>query len=72
MARYNRDMAIEKIVTRTTFRDAERKDKAFWMSRTPGQRIDALTTMVNAYLDAQDESSQRLQRVYRIVRRPQR
>ena len=65
-------MAIEKIVKRTTFAEADKADREYWMSRTPTQRVEALTAMVNAVLEGMDESSRQVQRVCRVLRRPER
>ena len=66
---YNDIMAIEKIVKRTTLHGADSEDKEYWKSKTPGQRVRALTDMVNASLGDVDESSQRLQRICRVFKR---
>ena len=65
-------MSIEKVVKRTTFAQSDRDDREYWLSRTPAERTAALTAMVNSVLETMDESSRRFQRVYRVLRRPER
>ena len=43
------------------------KEREYWMTKTPAERLTALEEIRNEY-HANDESERRLQRVYRIVK----
>ncbi len=50
--------------------EAEAADRAYYRSLTPQQRLEILLELI-ARARPQDESAERLERVYRIVELPQ-
>lgn len=62
-----RQRKIEAVVQKFSI-DAQPKERAFWMTRTPEERMAALESIRNEY-HSDDESQQRLQRVYRVIKR---
>ena len=47
-------------------------DRAFWMSKTPQERIDAIEFLRQQYQSVNNNASTRLQRVYTIIESTQR
>jgi hypothetical protein len=65
--RYNR--YVEKIVRKfDSHAEALAADRAYYKSLTPEQRMDILLDLINAQRSS-DETSQRLARVCRVVKR---
>ena len=56
---------IEKTVNKT-HKDVPRNDYAYWASKTPEERLEALEFLRQQYMKATD-APQRLQRVFRVV-----
>jgi hypothetical protein len=44
------------------------KDRKYWLTKTPEERVAALEEIRNEHHAGDDESVRRLQRVYRIVK----
>lgn len=61
---------MEKVVTRWKLGDpaAEKADLAYWLSRSPEERLAALEELRRRFYG----DSPRLQRVARVIQRPQR
>jgi hypothetical protein len=61
---------IQKTVNKHDLREVStaREDLAYWLSKAPEERIAAVDTLRRQY----DGSSARLQRVARVIQRPQR
>jgi hypothetical protein len=61
---------IQKVITKQDIRTAslEKTDLAYWLSRTPEERVAAVDYLRSQY----HEDSIRLQRIARVVQRPQR
>lgn len=61
---------IEKVVTIRSLHDrsAEREDIAYWLSRPPGERMDAIEELRRHFYG----DLPRLQRVARVIQRPER
>ncbi len=60
--------AIKPIV-RKIKKSEERSDFAYWQTRTPEERLDALEEIRKEYNGWKYGSKQRFQRVYRIIKR---
>jgi hypothetical protein len=66
------DMAnssIAKTVRKTTLREAndEVRDRAYWLAKTPEERLAALEALRQPVIEALPLAQQRLQRVYRVT-----
>ncbi len=61
---------IQKVVTRWKLGDpaAEKADLAYWLSKTPEERIEAVEVLRRQVYG----SPSRLQRIARVIQRPQR
>lgn len=61
---------IKKTVTKLTLEEASspKNDLAYWLARTPEERVEAVDYLRSQY----NEGSTRLQRVARVIQRPQR
>ena len=52
-----------------TYRASEQpKEREYWLTKTPEERLAALEEIRNEHHAGEDESERRLQRVYRIVK----
>lgn len=51
-----------------SFESADEADDEYYASLTPQQRVDLLLDMIAAYRESTGETSERLERVYRVVR----
>jgi len=60
---------VEKVVTKRNLKDSQ-NDYAYWMTKSPAERISALELLRQHYLSLTKDAPQRLQRVYRIVDKP--
>lgn len=65
-------MGIDRTIRKTHFGEQAEGDTAFWMAQPPQARIDAVRALVYQYYGLTDETWPRLERVYRIVKRPRR
>ncbi len=61
------EFKLEKVVTRTE-RHKAGYDKAYWDTKTPQERIDAVEFLRQQYIEYTN-APQRLQRVIKIVKR---
>jgi hypothetical protein len=66
------DMRIEKVVHKAGLHERAGLDKEYWHSRTPLERLEALTFLVSQYHGLDDENPPRLQRVLTVTRRRRR
>ena len=57
---------MEKVVTIRSLKE-QRTDYAYWLTKTPAERIAAIELLRQHYLSFFKDAPQRLQRVYRIV-----
>ncbi len=57
---------MEKVVTIRSLKDSQ-NDYAYWLTKTPAERIAAIELLRQHYLAFLKDAPQRLQRVYRIV-----
>ena len=55
-----------------SFEEADRADKAYYLSLTPQQRLEIVTQLRALLYGPDDDSAPRLERVYRIVELPRR
>jgi hypothetical protein len=60
---------IAKIVRKTTLRKAndDARDRAYWLSKTPEERLAAVEALRQPVMEALPLAQQRLQRVYRVT-----
>ena len=61
---------MEKVVTKRSLKD-QRNDFAFWLTKSPAERIAAIELLRQHYFSFFKDAPQRLQRVYRIVDKTQ-
>ena len=61
---------MEKVIKETTFAEEAAQDKAWWKSRSPRERLEALNFLIRTYYGIADESARRLPRLPQIVERP--
>jgi hypothetical protein len=61
-------MSISKVVNKYKFNE-QPKDFSFWQSRSYEERLDALEQIRKEYNLWRYDAEQRLQRIYRIVKR---
>lgn len=52
--------------------EAEAADRAYYRNLTPIERLRIVTQLVEQHCEGMDESSRRLQRVYRVIERRRR
>jgi hypothetical protein len=65
----NRGVPIERTVQKFSSHDeAERAEREYYNSLSPEQRVEVLLELMNRARDLNDPASQRLERVYRIVK----
>lgn len=57
---------MKKKIKKVTLREAEGKDLAYWRTKTPEEKLDALQQLRELYYDLNNESRKGFQRVYRI------
>ena len=57
---------MEKVVSRYPLKRQPR-DSEYWLSRSPGERLDAVEQLRLEWLAAHPDAVQGLQRVYRII-----
>lgn len=60
---------VQKVVTRVNIRQ-QTSDFAYWQSRPYAERLAALEDIRQEYHRWRHDAESRLQRVYRIVKRP--
>ncbi len=60
---------IKKVVKFTTFEEQEKEDRAYWLSRTSRERIEAMTFLIEQHHGLTDETPERLQRVLTVTKR---
>jgi len=64
-----RGVPIERIVQKfSSHEEAERAEREYYDSLSPEQRVEILLELMNRARDLNDPASQRLERVYRIVK----
>lgn len=59
---------MEKVIHRYRL-GQEPHDATYWMTRPPAERLDAVEHLRLAWLETHPDAVQRLQRVYRVVKR---
>ena len=60
---------MDRVVAKfSSFQEAERADREYYRSLTPQQRLDLLLELNEAFRKEGDAASERLERVYRIVK----
>lgn len=62
---------MEKVVRIINMKD-DKGDRAYWMSRTPEERIDAIEILREQYMRFKGDVQHRLQRVCRVVEQTRR
>jgi hypothetical protein len=50
-----------------SFEEADQSDDEYYASLTPQERVDILLDMIAAYRESLGETSERLERVYRVI-----
>lgn len=70
MAGYDGIMKALKVAKFGSFQEADRADKAYYLSLTPEQRLDIVAQLRALAYGPDDETAPRLARVYRIVKLP--
>ena len=66
---YNTD--VESQAKRfSSHEDAKKAEREYYRRLTPAQRLEILLELIDRHRDKSDASSQRLERVYRIVKLP--
>jgi hypothetical protein len=64
---------VERVVrVFKSFEEAEKADREFYDRLTPQQRVDLMLELMEQYRSQFYGASERLERVYRIVKLPQR
>lgn len=58
----------KKVQKFSSFGEAEKAEREYYRSLTPEQRIEILLELIARYRQRDDESSERLERVYRITK----
>lgn len=53
----------------SSFEEAEIEEKAYWLSKTPHERLEALELMRQSAYGYENPNSERLQRVFKIIER---
>lgn len=62
-----------KVWAKTTKAEASQKDKAYWRTKTPEQRLEMLALLQKQYIEMfYDGLEPRFERVYRFVKRKRR
>jgi hypothetical protein len=59
---------VKKKIKKISLKEAEGKDLAYWRTKTPEEKLDALQQLRELYYDLNNESRKRFQRVYRIIK----
>jgi hypothetical protein len=60
--------AMEKVLkVFRSFEEADQSDDEYYASLTPQERVDILLDMIAAYRESLGETSERLERVYRVI-----
>lgn len=57
-----------KALRKLSFEEAEKEDIAYWKSKTPEEKLDALQHLREIYYDLNNENRERFQRFYRIIK----
>ncbi len=57
-----------KELRKLSFEEAEKEDIAYWKSKTPEEKLDALQHLREIYYDLNNENRERFQRFYRIIK----
>jgi hypothetical protein len=65
------DESVRKFTVRTfeSFEEAERAEKAYYLSLTPGQRLQIMCELCALRVRTSNDPAPRLARVYRIIER---
>ncbi len=59
---------MEKNLRKLSFAEAEKKDIAFWKSKTSEEKLDALQQLRDMYYELKNESRKGFQRIYRVIK----
>lgn len=62
---------MEKVVRIINMKD-DRGDRAYWMSKSPAERIDAIEILREQYMRFKGDVQHGLQRIYRVVEQTRR
>ncbi len=65
-------MRIKRVVRKVKLGEQADADREFWRNQTPGDRLAAVTFMINTYFGLTDEAPDRVQRVLTVSKRPRR
>lgn len=60
---------MEKVVNKIGLHDKHNSDINYWLGKTPEERIDAIEFLRQQFNTDKNETEQRLQRVFRIIKR---
>ena len=64
-------MKVLKAAKYGSFQEADRAEKAYYLSLTPQQRLEIVLQLRALAYGVDDETAPRLARVYRIIKLPQ-
>ena len=57
-----------KELRKLSFEEAEKEDIAYWKSKTPEEKLDALQHLREIYYDLNNENREGFQRLYCIIK----
>ena len=59
---------MDKTLRKVTFEEADKKDIAFWKSKSSEEKLDALQHLRDLYYELNNESRKGFQRIYRVIK----
>ena len=59
---------MDKTLRKVTFEEADKKDIAFWKSKSSEEKLDALQRLRDLYYELNNESRKGFQRIYRVIK----
>ncbi len=51
-----------------SFEESEKEDIAYWKSKSPEEKLDALQELRDIYYEINNENRKRFQRFYRVIK----